>query len=309
MKKIQVQKFSQQAIHIEDSFYPKSHELRSYYEAQFKNPLQTHSKRFCWDYWNVPDQYRLLRTPAQNFFGEKLFKPFLEHLLGWGRNNLGCQMISHPWLSAYVNDCYQDIHSDVPHGPWSFVYSLTPWKNRKFTGGETFVAQPRLLNYYQEYSSTQSDESKQLIIKVPAEQNRLIVFDPRYPHGVTRVNGVEDVLDARLVIHGWFTEPRPMIEGSLTTKKAIPTMDLIAEHLLSIFGSDDLSGTFCIRISVLASGKISQIEVLTAHLIHSATGQIIEARYIKGLLNSCASAQFPKSTGITKITLPIELKK
>jgi hypothetical protein len=309
MKNIQFHQNSLQAIQVQDSFYSKHREMRSFYEQQFKNPLHAHSKRFCWDYWNVPDQYRLLRTPAQNFFGEKLFKPFLEHLLNWGRMNLGCQMISHPWLSAYVNDCYQDIHSDVPHGPWSFVYSLSPWKNRSFSGGETFVAQPKLLNYFQDFSSSRSDESKQLLIKIPAEQNRLTVFDPRYPHGVTRVNGVEDLLDARLVIHGWFTEPRPMVEGSLTPKKAIPSMDKIAEYLLHEFSKSDLSGIFCIRLKISASGKLTAIQVLTSHLIHTQTGKCVNQKWVMQLLDPCSEIQFPKSSGTTLITLPIEIKK
>lgn len=309
MKNILFEKNAFEAVRVENSFYPKGRELRSHFEQQFKNPLHAHSKRFCWDYWNVPEQYRLLRTPAQNFFGEKLFQPFLAHLLSWGRQNLGCQMISHPWLSAYVNDCYQDLHSDVPHGPWSFVYSLTPWKKRTFSGGETFIAQPRLLKYFQEFSSSRSDETKQLLLKVPPEQNRLTVFDPRYPHGVSRVNGVEDLLDARLVIHGWFTEPRPMIEGALTPKKAIPAMDQVAEHLLDSFSKEDLSGIFCIRLAIAASGKINTIGILTSHLIHSSSGTLVSQKWIRSLLSSCSHFVFPKSAGLTKITLPIEIKK
>ena len=309
MTYIRFQKNSLDSVRIEDSFYSKGRELRSYYEQQFKNPLQAHSKRFCWDYWHVPEQYRLLRTPAQNFFGDKLFQPFLAHLLAWGRTHLGCQMISHPWLSAYVNDSFQDIHSDIPHGPWSFVYSLTPWRQRKFSGGETFVARPRLLNYYQEYSSDHSDESKDLIQKIAPDQNRLVVFDPRYPHGVTRVNGVEDLLDARLVIHGWFTEPRPMIEGALSTKKAIPALDQVATFLLDSFSKTDLSGIFCVRIQISAAGKTDSIDVLTSHLIHSQTGKAASKKWVQTLLSACTTFTFPKSSGTTKITLPIEIKK
>lgn len=308
MKNILIPKHSRQAIRIEDSFYSGYRNLRAHYVKRFENPLHAHSGRFCWDYWNVPDQYRLLRTPAQDFFGEALFQPFLNHLLQWGRQELGCQMISHPWLSAYVNDCYQDIHSDVPHGPWSFVYSLTPWKKRKFTGGETFITQSKLLNYFQRLDSSKSDETFQLIEKVPSLENRLVVFDPRYPHGVTRVNGVEDLLDARLVIHGWFTEPRPMIEGALTTRKAIPGMDQIAQILMEAFSNADLSGIFCAKFEISRDGLIVNTRVLTTHLIHPQSGQVVPDVWLKKLLNSCAEVRFPKSSGKTTITLPIEAR-
>jgi len=308
MKKILLSKNSRHSLRIEDSFYSGHRNLRHHYEERFKNPLHAHSGRFCWDYWNVKNQYRLLRTPAQDFFGEKLFQPFLNHLLQWGRTELGCQMISHPWLSAYVNDCYQDLHSDVPHGPWSFVYSLTPWKKRSFTGGETFVAKPKLLNYFQQLDSSQSDETFQLIEKIAPLENRLVVFDPRYPHGVSRVNGVEDLLDARLVIHGWFTEPRPMIEGALTTRKAIPGMDQIAMTLMDQFSNLGYHGIFCARFEIDRSGKISGIRILTSHLIQPQTGTIISESILKKTLGLCEVISFPKSSGTTLITLPIEIK-
>ena len=43
--------------------------------------------------------------------------------------------------------------------------------------------------------------------------DRLTVFDPRLPHGVRRVSGTTDPLQARLVLHGWFTDPQPFAEG------------------------------------------------------------------------------------------------
>lgn len=48
---------------------------------------------------------------------------------------------------------------------------------------------------------------------VPPHFNRLSVFDGRYPHGVRAVEGTRDPLKARLVLHGWFTEPVPFFEG------------------------------------------------------------------------------------------------
>ena len=48
---------------------------------------------------------------------------------------------------------------------------------------------------------------------VPPLFNRLTVFDPRYPHGVRAVEGTRDPLKARLVLHGWFTEPAPFFNG------------------------------------------------------------------------------------------------
>jgi len=54
---------------------------------------------------------------------------------------------------------------------------------------------------------------------VQPQFNRLTVFDGRYPHGVRPVEGTRDPLKARLVLHGWFTEPTPFFDG----KRILPS--------------------------------------------------------------------------------------
>jgi len=46
------------------------------------------------------------------------------------------------------------------------------------------------------------------------------VFDPRIPHGVRTVTGTHDPREGRLVIHGWFVQPRPFIRGPLDGARA-----------------------------------------------------------------------------------------
>ncbi len=298
-------KDSLSAKRLESEFYNKGRELRSYFEDRYDDPLKAKSENFCWDYWSVPNQYRLLRTPASSFFPEEMFQPFVEHLLNWGRENLGCQMISHPWLSAYIDGSFQNLHSDVPHGPYSFVYSLTPWKKRKFTGGETLIAKPTLLRYFGEVSIDRSHETVDLIEKVPPQFNQLTLFDPRYPHGVERVQGVESLLDSRLVIHGWFTEPRPMLEGSLSYKKVSKPLDQIAEIIMKDLADLPFQGLLSLRIKVLPSGKIAQFEVLAGHLVDSF-GQTIPKKDLATILKTI-DLTFPKSSGSTLITLPLQI--
>jgi hypothetical protein len=65
-----------------------------------------------------------------------------EALLTYAREELGCAGMTPVWLSCYVDGCRQELHADVPHGPWSFVLSLTNWEDRKYTGGETQLLKP-----------------------------------------------------------------------------------------------------------------------------------------------------------------------
>ena len=312
MTKIKLLPHALSNLRIEDRFYSKASQLRNQFTARFENPYSTQANRFCWDYWEIPEHYRLLRTPAESFFGKKEFAPFLSHLLEWGRQNLGCQMISHPWLSAYFDGCYQSLHSDVPHGPWSFVYSLTPWQNRKFTGGETLLAKPKLLRYFQDIDSTRSDEQAQFFQKIEPQFNRLTVFDPRYPHGVQQIKGEENLLASRLVIHGWFTEPRPMIEGSLTFKQILKPLDSLAISILGHLEPLKYTGLLSIKIEILPSGAVSQLSILCGHLTHPLNGEIIPAPLLKKLLLSHFVKNeklFPKSSGKTWLTLPLEFNR
>jgi hypothetical protein len=308
-KKLPTLKFNptfQTASQIQPSFFSEATQMRDHFEKTFSNPYEATSSRFCWDYWSIPGQYRLLRTPAEPFFPAPLMSRFVAKLLEWGRNHLGCQMISHPWLSAYVDGSHQNLHSDVPHGPFSFVFSLTPWTKRTFTGGETLIAKPKLLRYFSEIDPSSSHEERDLIQSIPPKFNQLTVFDPRFPHGVRAVQGVDSILDSRLVIHGWFTEPRPMVSGALPIRKILKPMDSFAESLMSgLSQNSNHSGLLTLRIEIVPSGQVQSISVVTANLL-SPLGQPIARKDLAREIQN-AEVFFPKSTGKTIITLPLQI--
>lgn len=107
--------------------------------------------RFVWDYWHVPNQYTLLRTPADGFFPQPLYESLERQLLQYGMQHLGCRALTPVWLSYYVEGCRQELHTDSPHGPWAFVLSLTQWDSRRFSGGETQLLRSNVLDYWGAY--------------------------------------------------------------------------------------------------------------------------------------------------------------
>ena len=188
---------------IHKNFYKNADQLRKQFEENFNNSRSTDSKRFVWDYWYFEDQYHLIRTPAVYYFQKKVYSEFHSNLVQWGRENLGCHDISPPWLSYYVDGCFQNLHSDVPHGPWAFVYSLTE-NLKNFRGGETLILKPDVLNYWPGFQDQNDREYQSFVDRIPAAFNQLTIFDPRFPHGVTEVKGTRDPLKSRIVMHGWF---------------------------------------------------------------------------------------------------------
>ena len=127
--------------------------LRAVFDAHHDDPRRTHAYRFVWDYWHVPNQYTLLRTPAADYFPERDFAALERRLAEFARDELGCAGVTPVWLSCYVEGMRQELHADVPHGPWAFVLSLTRWDERTWTGGETLILKPSTLDYWSSFDA------------------------------------------------------------------------------------------------------------------------------------------------------------
>jgi hypothetical protein len=289
-----------------DSFFKEAPALRQNFEDRFKDPREARSDRFVWDYWHVPGQYTTLRTPAYHFFPQKVYERFHNQLVWWGRRQLGCHDISPPWMSCYIDGCKQELHGDLPHGPWAFVYSLTPWKQRKFRGGETILLKEEILTYWQGFQSTRSVEEKDILTSVPPLFNRLTVFDPRIPHGVRGVEGVRDIVEGRLVIHGWFVQPRPFIEGPLATKDLQTVIDDLSGELNDLFVEGmDIHGTLSVRMAIAATGQVTKVETLSNALRHPGGDARIEKALVKHIHSFLMKASFRRRRATSMVTLPL----
>lgn len=73
----------------------------------------------------------------------------------------------------------QELHTDSWHGPFAFVLSITDWEGRQFSGGETMLLQPLVLDYWRAFDAQQGLETRTLFEFVEPKFNRLTVFDPR----------------------------------------------------------------------------------------------------------------------------------
>src|SRR5262249_54058671 len=171
------------SVIIVDRFAPEARALRAVFVARFAAPREANADRFVWDYWHVPGQYTALRTPAWAYFPRRLYAQFHNRLVAWGRTHLGCHDISPPWLSLYMEGCRQELHGDLPHGPWAFVVSLTPWRGRVFRGDETLLVRDDVLDFWHDFVSLRAVEHGELVRAVAPQFARLTVFDPRIPHG------------------------------------------------------------------------------------------------------------------------------
>jgi hypothetical protein len=292
---------------VEEGFFSGASQMRKYYDQVFESPRGVDPRRFCWDSWNVPGQYRLLRTPAYHFFPKALYEKFHRELVLWGRRKLGCHDISPPWLSCYIDGCEQNLHGDLPHGPWSFVFSLTPWKQRRFTGGETLLLREEVLDFWRTADLSRGMEEQDILETIDPEMNRLVVFDPRIPHGVRRVAGAQDVREGRLVIHGWFVNPRPFIEGALVESELAGAISQILSRVDRALGDGgaELDGMVSHRFHVSPSGKVTGSQLLVHSLrLRSGVATAI-AEVLSAIESGIREARFKPRTGGSKVTLPL----
>lgn len=292
-------------LFVQDGFYKQAKKLRAVFDEKFADPKKASSERFVWDFWHVPDQYTLLRTPADYFFPKKIYQDFLNHLGEWAQETLGCSAITPPWLSYYIEGCSQQLHSDVPHGPWAFVYSLSPEKI-KFQGGETLILKPQTLDYWRNFQDAKDRELNSFVDRIVPKFNRLVVFDPRIPHGVTPVKGIIDPREARLVLHGWFTEPKPYIKGALSARQSAQLLDeavgLLAETLTS---QGSLHGVLSLRLKINKNGFCQSISVLADTLVSLEGNSTFRVELHEAIKVLFKGIVFPKAKEGTEITLPL----
>ncbi len=202
-----------------------------------------------------------------------LLAHFTEALRIWGKEHLGATRVTVPWLSYYIEGCRQELHTDVEQGTWSYVYSLTPWEKRQFTGGETLLAGEHLLDYWGRFDPEHSREAPHLIERIPARFDQLCVFDSHLPHGVEIVEGTRDPLQARVALHGWFRPAEPVVDGPLSLEEAEPVLTSIGKRwreensrLGPFFGE----GVW--RLLVEEDGQVVDVKLVVDNLMPSRGG-------------------------------------
>jgi hypothetical protein len=294
---------------IVDRFAPEAAKLRDTFDARFANPRGTGADRFVWDYWHVPGQYTALRTPAWTYFPKQLYAQFHNRLVAWGRATLGCHDISPPWLSLYVEGCRQELHGDLPHGPWAFVFSLTNWRGRAFRGGETLLLHSHVLDFWQDFASVRGVEQAELIRAIEPRFSRLTVFDPRIPHGVREVTGTHDPREGRLVIHGWFVQPRPFVQGPLAPRALAQRIADLTGALGGWLGDLPIAGLYSVAFDVLRSGTVRRVRALSDTTRVPGAQDRARAALVRKIRAAIADWRFGPQRGASSVTLPLVFER
>jgi hypothetical protein len=284
---------------VTPDFFPEVGALRHAYEARFARSYLVSADRFVWDYWYVEGRYAYLRTHARRAFPAPLFDAFLAALRSWGARRLGCAEVSDPWLSYYIDGCRQELHTDLPQGPWAYVFSLTRWEERRFQGGETMFLREE---------PGPADDPEAFLRLVPAPFNQLLVFDPRAPHGVRPVEGTRDPLFARVVIHGWFREPSRVLPGPASRLDAEGIDRACATLQRRLKDLREVHGVAAARVDLGPGGEAAGVTFLTDRLAGAPreVDQVRRAvREVLGAARADTGGRGPDDWFVVPVRLPV----
>ena len=175
-------------------------------------------------------------------------------------------------MSYYIDGCRQELHADVPHGPWAYVFSLTNWDDRTFSGGETFLLAQDTLDFWRAYDRSRGAELTSFGELIEPSFNRLTVFDPRIPHGVRLVEGTREPLESRIAIHSWFVDPAVVLSHAIEEAQQRRAFEAaLAILLISLGDVEGLDGLVATRIAVSPEGVVTDTQVVSSSLV-STTG-------------------------------------
>ena len=120
----------------------------------------------------------------------------------------------------------------------------------------------------------------------------------RRSESTLRVEGVRDPRGARLVIHGWFTEPRPFIEGPLADLEVEEGLAPALEDLPSLLAELGVfHGMLSLRLEVEATGRVGAARTLANTLVGLDAPGVEERRATRRVVDRLKRARFAEASG------------
>jgi hypothetical protein len=295
-----------------DNFLPidLAKALRADIDAHFSAPNNHQpSTHQVWNYWYVPELYTYLRTTPEKVIERGRVESFMRALGTWSVEALGIADISWPYLSLYVCNCVQEIHNDSKNGRFGFVYSLTN-DDRRTDGGETIILNDGDL--FRRNLNT-ANAGRGFYAAIEPRFNRLLVFDDRMPHAVSRLEGSMDPREGRFVLHGHIGllghhgERDSIVVGALHDQQVRPVVQtaMLGFRENAFARSRLYHGPLILRLQVGPQGVVVSCRILVDRVISVDVSNVEWPRLRMALLRCFEGLKFPPADGPTTITQPI----
>jgi len=291
---------------VVEDFFDEGEALRAAFDAYFADADRKGGPaRQIWDYWYVPGLYTYLRADPARLLPAELLERFVGRLQAWATERLGLSRVSPPYLSLYVNGCGQGLHNDAGNGRWGFVYSLTRWDRRSFTGGETLLFRDR--GYWETLAMARPGAGQALYDLIPARFNQLLLFDDRLIHAVPHLAGTLAPCEGRVVLHGHVREGGLEVRGALSRIDAERALEEPIRRVRSWIQATGPSyhGCASFRLAVEAGGRVERLERLSDRVARLTPDAADPERVLAELDGLLGAIRFPLAAGPSLVTVPI----
>lgn len=290
------------------NFLPNADQLRQGIDRHFAEPHKHGPQHQVWNYWYVPNSYTYLRTAPEKVIERGLIEQFLARLNTYVLDNLGLEQVTWPYLSLYVDGCGQTVHNDSRNGAFGYVYSLTRWDQRRFSGGETQIFHEQ--DYWRSGRFREAGAGTSFYDLVPAQFNQLLLFDDRMMHGVPTVRGTADPREGRLVLHGHVSTRGPSLRGALTSvpQAVAQVQELqtqISEFTTAQRGRFHGFATFALEIE--PGGTVQKVRPLVDRVL-CGEGPGHATAELQALAVLMQAARFEASSGVSRLQMPVHFE-
>jgi hypothetical protein len=291
---------------VVDDFLPNelAEAMRTDIDRHFTDPQPPGSEtRQVWEYRFDRQLHTVLRTTPEKIIRADRCQAFVNALQSWSFNNLAMARVSGPLLSLHVPGCAQEFQSGAREGRFGFVYSLTR-DERRSAGGATLVM--RETDPFRHFLTNPSAAAS-FHESFEPRFNRLLVFDDRLPHAVSRVEGPMDPAEGRFALYGHLSETGPLVHGALPLEAVARPVSF----LLKTFAIDATArialyrGILGLRLLIAPDGTVSRCAVIVDRVIHPDPGDVEWDSLRDDLVERMMALTFPAAPAETILTQPV----
>ena len=126
---------------------------------------------------------------------------------------------------------------------------------------------------------------------------------------VPPVEGTRDPREGRLVVHGWFVQPRPFVEGPLPASAVAARVGDLGAELARALGGLPVAGLLSLGISVRPGGRVGAVRVLSDTTRAPAGREAERRRLVARLRGAVARWDFPRRAAPSRVTLPLVFER
>ncbi|HEV2186601.1 MAG TPA: hypothetical protein VGR70_05315 [Stellaceae bacterium] len=275
-------------------------DIDRHFTGQHANNPNTHQ---IWNYLFAPQLSAYMQTSPEKIIDGERITLFCNALKAWSIGTLGMGRVTRPQLDFHSAGCSQGFCNEPRNGRFAFVYSLTR-DARRTVGGDTLVM--REGDPFRAHLTTPATQHGFCDIVEP-RFNRLLIFDDRLMHAVSRLEGSMDPVEGRFVLCGHLSEAGPMIGGALPPDAVTRPIDF----LLNTFAIDAAArialhrGVLSIRLLIDPSGSVAACDVLNDRVIHPDPDDVEWEHLREDLVERFRMLKFSPATSETVVIQPI----